>query len=153
MKKIKIIWYFLLTWLLVIATPNAYAIEAAENSISHVMLKTQTGIDLLFNAIGGFIGGLVYIAIILTDQSKKIILTRTQIIGNIFISTVGGVLMFLLTESNTWMRIDDNIFQLAVVILFGASSVEGWNAIKRRFLKTISDGIDSNKETSSSKEQ
>ena len=152
MKKIKIIWYFLLTWLLSIITSNAYAIEAVENSISHIMLKTQTGIDLLFNGIGGFIGGLVYIAIILTDQSKKIILTKTQIIGNIFISTVGGVLMFLLTESSTWMKIEDNIFQLAVVILFGASSVEGWNAIKRRFLKTLSGEIDSNKETSS-KEQ
>lgn len=149
MKKIKIILYFILTWLLVITTSNSYAIEAVENSISHVMLKTQTGIDLLFNSIGGFIGGLVYIAIILTDQSKKVILTRTQIIGNIFISTVGGILMFLLTESNTWMRIDDNIFQLAVVILFGASSVEGWNTLKRRFLKTISNEVNSNEEKSS----
>lgn len=149
MKKIKIILYFILTWLLVITTSNSYAIETVENSISHVMLKTQTGIDLLFNSIGGFIGGLVYIAIILTDQSKKVILTRTQIIGNIFISTVGGVLMFLLTESNTWMKIDDNIFQLAVVILFGASSVEGWNTLKRRFLKTISNEVNSNEEKSS----
>lgn len=149
MKKIKIIMYFILTWLLAITTSNSYAIEAVENSISHVMLKTQTGIDLLFNSIGGFIGGLVYIAIILTDQSKKVILTRTQIIGNIFISTVGGILMFLLTESNTWMRIDDNIFQLAVVILFGASSVEGWNTLKRRFLKTISNEVNSNEEKSS----
>lgn len=147
MKKIKIIWYFLLAWLAII-TSNARAIEITENSISHVMLKTQTGIDLLFNAIGGFIGGLVYIAMILTDQSKKIVLTRIQIIGNIFISTVGGILMFLLTESNTWMKINDNIFQLAVVVLFGASSVEGWNVLKRRFLRTISGENDSNKETS-----
>lgn len=147
MKKIKIIWYFLLAWLAII-TSNAHAIEITENSISHVMLKTQTGIDLLFNAIGGFIGGLVYIAMILTDQSKKIVLTRIQIIGNVFISTVGGILMFLLTESNTWMKIDDNIFQLAVVVLFGASSVEGWNVLKRRFLRTISGENDSNKETS-----
>nr|DAJ41923.1 MAG TPA: holin [Ackermannviridae sp.] len=147
MKKIKIIWYFLLAWLAII-TSNAHAIEITENSISHVMLKTQTGIDLLFNAIGGFIGGLVYIAMILTDQSKKIVLTRIQIIGNIFISTVGGILMFLLTESNTWMKINDNIFQLAVVVLFGASSVEGWNVLKRRFLRTISGENDSNKETS-----
>ena len=144
MKRIKIIWYFLLTWLVII-TSNVHAIEITENSISHVMLKTQTGIDLLFNAIGGFIGGLVYIAIILTDQSKKIVLTRIQIISNIFISTVGGILMFLLTESNTWMKINDNIFQLAVVVLFGASSVEGWNALKRRFLRTISGENDSNK--------
>ena len=107
------------------------------------------GIDLLFNAIAGFVGGLVYIAIILTDQSKKIVLTRTLIIGNVFISTVGGILMFLLTESNTVLRINDNIFQLAVVILFGASSVEGWNELKKRFLKTISNEVDSNKTTSS----
>ena len=133
-----------MTWLVII-TSNVHAIEITENSISHVMLKTQTGIDLLFNAIGGFIGGLVYIAIILTDQSKKIVLTRIQIIGNIFISTVGGILMFLLTESNTWMKINDNIFQLAVVVLFGASSVEGWNVLKRRFLRTISGENDSNK--------
>lgn len=151
MKKIKIVWYFLLTWVAII-TSNAHAIEMAENSISHVMLKTQTGIDLLFNAIGGFIGGLVYIAMILTDQSKKVVLTRIQIIGNIFISTVGGILMFLLTESNTWMKIDDNIFQLAVVVLFGASSVEGWNMLKKRFLRTISGENYSNKESSSNRE-
>lgn len=148
MKKIKIIGYFLLTWLTVI-TSNVYAVETIEHSISHVILKTQMGIDLLFNAIAGFVGGLVYIAIILTDQSKKIVLTRTLIIGNVFISTVGGILMFLLTESNTVLRINDNIFQLAVVILFGASSVEGWNELKKRFLKTISNEVDSNKTTSS----
>ena len=116
-----------------------------DNSLSHILFYTSTGVDLIFNLIGGLIGGIVYIIMRYTDQTSKFKLKFKESLGYLFISTVGGLLVFLLTESKGVFRIEDNVLQLAIVILFGATSSEGWMVVRDKFLKKIQNINEENK--------
>lgn len=115
------------------------------NSLSHILFYTSTGVDLIFNLIGGLIGGIVYIIMRYTDQTSKFKLKFKESLGYLFISTVGGLFVFLLTESKGVFRIEDNVLQLAIVILFGATSSEGWMVVRDKFLKKIQNINEENK--------
>ena len=108
-----------------------------DNSLSHILFYTSTGVDLIFNLIGGLIGGIVYIIMRYTDQTSNFKLKFKESLGYLFISTVGGLFVFLLTESKGVFGIEDNVLQLAIVILFGATSSEGWMVVRDKFLKKI----------------
>lgn len=116
-----------------------------DNSLSHILFYTSTGVDLIFNLIGGLIGGIVYIIMRYTDQTSKFKLKFKESLGYLFISTVGGLFVFLLTESKGVFRIEDNVLQLAIVILFGATSSEGWMVVRDKFLKKIQNINEENK--------
>lgn len=116
-----------------------------DNSLSHILFHTSTGVDLIFNLIGGLIGGIVYIIMRYTDQTSKFKLKFKESLGYLFISTVGGLFVFLLTESKGVFRIEDNVLQLAIVILFGATSSEGWMVVRDKFLKKIQNINEENK--------
>ena len=116
-----------------------------DNSLSHILFYTSTGVDLIFNLIGGLIGGIVYIIMKYTDQTSKFKLKFKESLGYLFISTVGGLFVFLLTESKGVFRIEDNVLQLAIVILFGATSSEGWMVVRDKFLKKIQNINEENK--------
>ena len=116
-----------------------------DNSLSHVLFYTSTGVDLIFNLIGGLIGGIVYIIMRYTDQTSKFKLKFKESLGYLFISTVGGLFVFLLTESKGVFEIEDNVLQLAIVILFGATSSEGWMVVRDKFLKKIQNIDEENK--------
>ena len=116
-----------------------------DNSLSHILFETSTGIDLIFNLIGGLIGGMVYIIMKYTNQSSTTSLKFKESLGYLFISTVGGLFIFLLTESKGVFRIEDNVLQLAIVILFGATSSEGWMIVRDKFLKKIQNIDEGNK--------
>ena len=116
-----------------------------DNSLSHILFYTSTGVDLTFNLIGGLIGGIVYIIMRYTDQTSKFKLKFKESLGYLFISTVGGLFVFLLTESKGVFRIEDNVLQLAIVILFGATSSEGWMVVRDKFLKKIQNINEENK--------
>ena len=116
-----------------------------DNSLSHILFYTSTGVDLIFNLIGGLIGGIVYIIMKYTDQTSKFKLKFKESLGYLFISTVGGLFVFLLTESKGVFRIEDNVLQLAIVILFGATSSEGWMVVRDKFLKKIQNIDEENK--------
>ncbi len=116
-----------------------------DNSLSHILFYTSTGVDLIFNLIGGLIGGVVYIIMRYTDQTSKFKLKFKESLGYLFISTVGGLFVFLLTESKGVFRIEDNVLQLAIVILFGATSSEGWMVVRDKFLKKIQNINEENK--------
>ena len=116
-----------------------------DNSLSHILFYTSTGVDLIFNLIGGLIGGIVYIIMKYTDQTSKFKLKFKESLGYLFISTVGGLFVFLLTESKGVFRIEDNVLQLAIVILFGATSSEGWMVVRDKFLKKIQNISEENK--------
>lgn len=116
-----------------------------DNSLSHILFNTSTGVDLIFNLIGGLIGGIVYIIMRYTDQTSKFKLKFKESLGYLFISTVGGLFVFLLTESKGVFRIEDNVLQLAIVILFGATSSEGWMVVRDKFLKKIQNINEENK--------
>lgn len=116
-----------------------------DNSLSHILFYTSTGVDLIFNLIGGLIGGIVYIIMRYTDQTSKFKLKFKESLGYLFISTVGGLFVFLLTESKGVFEIEDNILQLAIVILFGATSSEGWMVVRDKFLKKIQNINEENK--------
>ena len=116
-----------------------------DNSLSHILFYTSTGVDLIFNLIGGLIGGIVYIIMRYTDQTSKFKLKFRESLGYLFISTVGGLFVFLLTESKGVFRIEDNVLQLAIVILFGATSSEGWMVVRDKFLKKIQNIDEENK--------
>ena len=116
-----------------------------DNSLSHILFYTSTGVDLIFNLIGGLIGGIVYITMRYTDQTSKFKLKFKESLGYLFISTVGGLFVFLLTESKGVFRIEDNVLQLAIVILFGATSSEGWMVVRDKFLKKIQNINEENK--------
>lgn len=116
-----------------------------DNSLSHILFYTSTGVDLIFNLIGGLIGGIVYIIMRYTDQTSKFKLKFKESLGYLFISTVGGLFVFLLTESKGVFRIEDNVLQLAIVILFGATSSEGWMVVRDKFLKKIQNIDEENK--------
>ena len=142
MKKKKIIFtsiYFLFSCSL--TTANA----VDDNSLSHILFYTSTGVDLIFNLIGGLIGGIVYIIMRYTDQTSKFKLKFKEKLGYLFISTVGGLFVFLLTESKGVFEIEDNVLQLAIVILFGATSSEGWMVVRDKFLKKIQNINEENK--------
>ena len=112
-----------------------------DNSLSHILFYTSTGVDLIFNLIGG----IVYIIMRYTDQTSKFKLKFKESLGYLFISTVGGLFVFLLTESKGVFRIEDNVLQLAIVILFGATSSEGWMVVRDKFLKKIQNINEENK--------
>lgn len=116
-----------------------------DNSLSHILFYTSTGVDLIFNLIGGLIGGIVYIIMRYTDQTSKFKLKFKESLGYLFISTVGGLFVFLLTESKGVFEIEDNVLQLAIVILFGATSSEGWMVVRDKFLKKIQNINEENK--------
>ena len=116
-----------------------------DNSLSHILFYTSTGVDLIFNLIGGLIGGIVYIIMRYTDQTSKFKLKFRESLGYLFISTVGGLFVFLLTESKGVFEIEDNVLQLAIVILFGATSSEGWMVVRDKFLKKIQNVDEENK--------
>ncbi len=116
-----------------------------DNSLSHILFNTSTGVDLIFNLIGGLIGGIVYIIMRYTDQTSKFKLKFKESLGYLFISTVGGLFVFLLTESKGVFEIEDNVLQLAIVILFGATSSEGWMVVRDKFLKKIQNINEENK--------
>lgn len=116
-----------------------------DNSLSHILFYTSTGVDLIFNLIGGLIGGIVYIIMRYTDQTSKFKLKFRESLGYLFISTVGGLFVFLLTESKGVFEIEDNVLQLAIVILFGATSSEGWMVVRDKFLKKIQNIDEENK--------
>lgn len=116
-----------------------------DNSLSHILFYTSTGVDLIFNLIGGLIGGIVYIIMRYTDQTSKFKLKFKESLGYLFISTVGGLFVFLLTESKGVFEIEDNVLQLAIVILFGATSSEGWMVVRDKFLKKIQNIDEENK--------
>ena len=116
-----------------------------DNSLSHILFYTSTGVDLIFNLIGGLIGGIVYIIMRYTDQTSKFKLKFKESLGYLFISTVGGLFVFLLTESKGVFRIEDSVLQLAIVILFGATSSEGWMVVRDKFLKKIQNINEENK--------
>ena len=116
-----------------------------DDSLSHILLYTSTGVDLIFNLIGGLIGGIVYIIMRYTDQTSKFKLKFKESLGYLFISTVGGLFVFLLTESKGVFGIEDNVLQLAIVILFGATSSEGWMVVRDKFLKKIQNINEENK--------
>ena len=116
-----------------------------DNSLSHILFYTSTGVDLIFNLIGGLIGGIVYIIMRYTDQTSKFKLKFKESLGYLFISTVGGLFVFLLTESKGVFEIEDNVLQLAIVILFGATSSEGWMVVRDKFLKKIQNVDEENK--------
>lgn len=116
-----------------------------DNSLSHILFYTSTGVDLIFNLIGGLIGGIVYIIMKYTDQTSKFKLKFKESLGYLFISTVGGLFVFLLTESKGVFEIEDNVLQLAIVILFGATSSEGWMVVRDKFLKKIQNIDEENK--------
>ena len=116
-----------------------------DNSLSHILFYTSTGVDLIFNLIGGLIGGIVYIIMRYTDQTSKFKLKFKESLGYLFISTVGGLFVFLLTESKGVFGIEDNVLQLAIVILFGATSSEGWMVVRDKFLKKIQNINEENK--------
>lgn len=115
------------------------------DSLFHILFNTSTGVDLIFNLIGGLIGGIVYIIMKYTDQTSKFKLKFKESLGYLFISTVGGLFVFLLTESKGVFRIEDNVLQLAIVILFGATSSEGWMVVRDKFLKKIQNINEENK--------
>ena len=116
-----------------------------DDSLSHILFNTSTGVDLIFNLIGGLIGGVVYIIMRYTDQTSKFKLKFKESLGYLFISTVGGLFVFLLTESKGVFGIEDNVLQLAIVILFGATSSEGWMVVRDKFLKKIQNVNEENK--------
>ena len=116
-----------------------------DNSLTHILFYTSTGVDLIFNLIGGLIGGIVYIIMRYTDQTSKFKLKFKESLGYLFISTVGGLFVFLLTESKGVFEIEDNVLQLAIVILFGATSSEGWMVVRDKFLKKIQNINEENK--------
>ena len=80
-----------------------------------------------------------------TDQTSKFKLKFKESLGYLFISTVGGLFVFLLTESKGVFGIEDNVLQLAIVILFGATSSEGWMVVRDKFLKKIQNINEENK--------
>lgn len=142
--KNKIIIFTSIYFLFSCSLQNANIVDY-DNSLSHVLFDTSTGIDLIFNLIGGFIGGMVYIIMKYTNQNYKTNLKFKESLGYLFISTVGGLFIFLLTESKGVFGIEDNVLQLAIVILFGATSSEGWIVVKDKFLKKIQNTDEGNK--------
>ena len=141
--KNKIIIFTSIYFLFSCSLTTANAID--DNSLSHILFYTSTGVDLIFNLIGGLIGGIVYIIMRYTDQTSKFKLKFKESLGYLFISTVGGLFVFLLTESKGVFRIEDNVLQLAIVILFGATSSEGWMVVRDKFLKKIQNINEENK--------
>lgn len=141
--KNKIIIFTSIYFLFSCSLTTANAVD--DNSLSHILLYTSTGVDLIFNLIGGLIGGIVYIIMKYTDQTSKFKLKFKESLGYLFISTVGGLFVFLLTESKGVFRIEDNVLQLAIVILFGATSSEGWMVVRDKFLKKIQNINEENK--------
>ena len=55
-----------------------------DNSLSHILFYTSTGVDLIFNLIGGLIGGIVYIIMMYTDQTSKFKLKLVSLILVLF---------------------------------------------------------------------
>ena len=141
--KNKIIIFTSIYFLFSCSLTTANAID--DNSLSHILFYTSTGVDLIFNLIGGLIGGIVYIIMRYTDQTSKFKLKFKESLGYLFISTVGGLFVFLLTESKGVFEIEDNVLQLAIVILFGATSSEGWMVVRDKFLKKIQNINEENK--------
>ena len=78
-------------------------------------------------------------------MKSKFKLKFKESLGYLFISTVGGLFVFLLTESKGVFEIEDNVLQLAIVILFGATSSEGWMVVRDKFLKKIQNIDEENK--------
>lgn len=142
--KNKIIIFTSIYFLFSCSLQNANIVDY-DNSLSHVLFDTSTGIDLIFNLIGGLIGGMVYIIMKYTNQTSKTRLRFKESLGYLFISTVGGLFIFLLTESKGVFGIEDNVLQLAIVILFGATSSEGWMVVRDKFLKKIQNIDEGNK--------
>ena len=141
--KNKIIIFISIYFLFSCSLTTANTVD--DNSLSHILFYTSTGVDLIFNLIGGLIGGIVYIIMMYTDQTSKFKLKFKESLSYLFISTVGGLFVFLLTESKGVFRIEDNVLQLAIVILFGATSSEGWMVVRDKFLKKIQNIDEENK--------
>ena len=141
--KNKIIIFISIYFLFSCSLTTANTVD--DNSLSHILFYTSTGVDLIFNLIGGLIGGIVYIIMRYTDQTSKFKLKFKESLGYLFISTVGGLFVFLLTESKGVFEIEDNVLQLAIVILFGATSSEGWMVVRDKFLKKIQNIDEENK--------
>ncbi len=141
--KNKIIVFISIYFLFSCSLTTANTVD--DNSLSHILFYTSTGVDLIFNLIGGLIGGIVYIIMRYTDQTSKFKLKFKESLGYLFISTVGGLFVFLLTESKGVFEIEDSVLQLAIVILFGATSSEGWMVVRDKFLKKIQNIDEENK--------
>lgn len=116
MRYRMILSYWCSVILFVVSARTAYAQSLSET------LGGNVGIDFLFNIVGAVIGGLANICFMLNNDEKFIKNVKQKALNNIVISIFVGSLIYLITEASSRFQIDDNLFQLAIVMLCGCFS-------------------------------